>query len=147
VAGFPFLTYDRYFDQFAKQYEGTEPVIVAHGLPFQTRGTGWIGVNPALALRLGWVPSGEGFLEWLDHTGRVVVKTLWWCDGLLEHHAPMHGDQVGQGWLVLAAPSAFAALIDCQPLRFRKFVSRETFGEKALGPVGHLETGEPAARD
>jgi hypothetical protein len=143
AAGFPFLTYDRYFGQFAKQYEGTEPVIVAQGWPFQTRGAGWIGVNPALALRLGWIPSGEGFLEWLDDTGQVVVKTVWWCDGLLEHQAPMHGDQVGQGWLVLAAPSAFTALIDTEPLRFTKFVSRQTFGEEALGPVSHLEIAEP----
>jgi hypothetical protein len=75
----------------------------------------WLALNPTVGYELGWAPSQDGFFQWLDTTGQIMVESIWWVDGLLNQSFPHYDNEVGEGWLVLANSKALCANIEETP--------------------------------
>jgi hypothetical protein len=90
-----------------------EPLFGAYESP----GSGWLALNPAIGRELGWQLDEGGFFRWVDRKSQVRVESLWWADGFVGH-APPEENEVGDGWLVLATPTAW----DLLKMRFEKLV-------------------------
>jgi hypothetical protein len=52
----------------------------------------------------------EGLFRWVDANGQTMVESLWWNDGDFLSSRRYSGEQVGEGWLVLASQDAFIHL-------------------------------------
>jgi len=72
----------------------------------------WLTVNPMLTKELGWHLSSEGLFRWLDAKENLMVESLYWIDGLIDHAPPLLGNEVGDGWLVLASSTACQQMSD-----------------------------------
>jgi len=66
----------------------------------------WLALNPILAKKLGWHLSSDGLFRWLDARDNIMVESLYWIDGLIDHSPPLLGNEVGDGWLVVASSVA-----------------------------------------
>jgi len=76
---------------------------------FLTPGSQWLALNPVVAHELDWRPSDETLLGWTNDDGMLMVHTVWWRQG--QPNAWSYSrDEVGEGWLVLAAPEAIATM-------------------------------------
>lgn len=95
------------------------PLIIRHfALGTPTPGEDWLALNPAVGRQLGWKPGSEGLFRWVDTDGQVMVESLWWNDGDFFSDTGHSGEQVGEGWLVLAKQDAFMQLCrQYQPLK------------------------------
>jgi hypothetical protein len=82
-------------------------VVRNEGLRFDTPGGGWLAMNPALAVHLGWRPAPTGLFRWLDSEGDVAAESVWWQDGFGQQRPPLFDDEVGRGWLVRASVSGW----------------------------------------
>ena len=90
--------------------EARSLAIQNNAFMYDTIGANWLGFNPELARDLGWNPGAEGMLSWENGSGQILAKTIWWTDGALQHHSPPFDDEIGEGWLVVVSPEAWAAL-------------------------------------
>jgi hypothetical protein len=86
------------------------PLIIRHlplGTP--TPGEDWLALNPEVGRQLRWKQVSEGLFRWVDANGQTMVESIWWNDGdfSVSGHS---GEQVGEGWLVLAKQDAFVQL-------------------------------------
>jgi hypothetical protein len=70
----------------------------------------WVALDPALALSLEWSLAPDGMFRWRDAGGGLMAETVWWQDGPAGMGGSLPEDCVGEGWLVLATPEAWAAL-------------------------------------
>ncbi len=77
----------------------------AHG--FDSPGAWWLALNPLVARELGWSIDPEGRFRWRDGSGEVMAESIWWVDGPVTLSPPRHGDEVGEGWLVVATPKGW----------------------------------------
>lgn len=57
----------------------------------------WIALNGGFAKGLGWVPSPSRPFEWLNESGSLMVKSIFWRDGWigLEPPALSHWEKDG----------------------------------------------------
>jgi hypothetical protein len=79
---------------------------------YDSPGNHWLALNPTVGYELGWAPSQNGFFQWLDTTGQIMVESIWWVDGLLDQSFPHYDNEVGEGWLVLANAKALNMILD-----------------------------------
>ena len=87
------------------------PLVIRHlALGTPTPGEDWLALNPEVGRQLGWKPTGEGLFRWVDAGGQTMVESLWWNDGDFSSDTGHSGEQVGEGWLVLAKQDAFLQL-------------------------------------
>lgn len=85
-------------------HEDPMPLIIRHdAYYYDSPGTTWLALNPAVGLKLGWTLEEEGLFRWADSQGQLMVETFWWVDGLLGQAPIYFHDEVGEGWLVLAS--------------------------------------------
>jgi hypothetical protein len=87
------------------------PLVLRHlSLGFYTPGEDWLALNPDIGRRCGWKSVKEGLFRWVDANGQTMVESLWWNDGDFLSSRRYSGEQVGEGWLVLASQDAFIHL-------------------------------------
>ncbi len=86
----------------------------------------WIAFSPALAQKLGWTLSHQGLFRWTDSKGHVMVESLWWQDGPVGNRGSLPENCVGEGWLVIATPSAMDAIARQEPGLERVLSARRT---------------------
>lgn len=75
-------------------------------------GCEWLAVNPAMADYFGWQYAGGHWFRWVDGNDNTMVMSSWWQDGLLAQIARVLHCWVGEGWIVLASPSAVQQIED-----------------------------------
>ena len=119
------------------------PLIVRHGdfITYDSPGKYWLALNPAVAHDMGWTLSNTGMFRWVDDSGQTMVESIWWIDGLVEQSGPVFPDnEVGEGWLVLAARAA-GDLISKHfgQLQQYRMVERSQY-EKDQGTLRHSAT-------
>lgn len=72
----------------------------------------WLAFNPDIAVRIGWEPDPERAFGWKNAAGEPLVWSVYWNDGVYDAPPPKIGEQVGEGWAVLATESAFEQIRD-----------------------------------
>jgi hypothetical protein len=87
------------------------PLVIRHlALGTPTPGEDWLALNPEVGRQLRWKPAEEGLFRWVGAGGQTMVESLWWTDGDFSSDSGHSGEQVGEGWLVLARKDAFMHL-------------------------------------
>ncbi len=98
----------------------------------------WIALNSGLAKTLGWVPSPSRQFEWLDESGNLMVKSIFWRDGWIGLEPPRY-ESLGEGWLVLATDSGLARIREARPnAQYHLWVERHSHGKKPYAGHWHL---------
>ena len=98
---------------------------------FDTPGAGWLAINPVIAHDLGWKFARDGLFRWTNEDGDVMIESIWWLDGLMDHNPPLLDDEVGEGWLVLATSEAFGQIKDHYgSLKMQVVVEREFYQDR-----------------
>jgi hypothetical protein len=87
-------------------------VVRQDAFRYDTPAPHWLAFNPALARALGWQPAERGLFRWKDGRGAVMVESVWWEDGFVEHEPPLSDDEVGAGWLVVATADAWRQITE-----------------------------------
>jgi hypothetical protein len=125
---------------------------ILRGLAF---GDGYVALHPGAARAAGLEPDPDDPLAWcLDD--EVVVRSIWWRSGYASWLHWSGGDEVGDGWLVVARPAGVRALLDAYPggtvrwLVVREARDEEDHGDMAPSVVGgerELSTAEDGGPD
>ena len=98
----------------------------------------WAAINSNIARALGWHPSIDVPFQWLDTAGDVMVESTYWKDGWIGIKPPRF-DSLGEGWLVLASPSAINAIRRLAPgAEIHLWVKRQSHGSKPYEGKWHL---------
>ena len=94
------------------EYSGRFVLVLRHTADWvDSPGGNWLALNPAIAISLGWSIAEDGIFRWVNDQGHVMVESTWWMDGRPMLHADgLPGDEVGEGWLVLASESALGQI-------------------------------------
>jgi len=123
-ADYPF---ERVFETQLAAYANTSkddaanPLIVKNQwVGADTDGADWIALNPYVAKKHSWTLAQEGLFRWTNDAGEVMVETVWWKDGCIQLPPYERDCEVGEGFLVIASPSAFAQILSLlnEPTRY-----------------------------
>ena len=88
-----------------------KPLILHHtAYGYDSHGADWLALNPDVGYLIGWKLANDGLFRWVDNEEQVMVESVWWVDGLFEQSPPHLNEEVGEGWLVVASPTAWAAI-------------------------------------
>ncbi len=108
------------------------PLLIRHeAAEYESPGTNWVALNPAVGEAFGWAVSDAGLFRWTDSDGLTMVESIWWVDGP-PREAGTHGraGETGTGWIILAAPAAWDRIIARYgPMRRELTVVRRVTGE------------------
>ena len=87
------------------------PLILHHiAYGYDSHGADWLALNPNVGYLMRWKLANDGLFRWVDNEEQVMVESVWWVDGLFEQSPPHLNEEVGEGWLVVASPTAWAAI-------------------------------------
>jgi hypothetical protein len=125
------------FNRLASEYSslGDEAVddflVIRHNVYFyESPGAKWLALNPAVGRQCGWDLVEKGLFAWSDNHGQVMVESLWWTDGLVDQAPPHFGNEVGEGWLVVARPDAVSAILAARGLVKRRLKISRKYQDK-----------------
>ena len=125
--------------EYSQQQEVPIDIIIANRFNWSdSPGSNWLAVNPAMAMQFGWQYVPEKWFRWHDASGQIMVKSLWWQDGLLNHISRVLHCTAGEGWLVLAAKVAVREI--------QKEVGKLLRVSCVTRSAGHGDTGETSMK-
>jgi hypothetical protein len=102
----------------------------------------WLAFNPDIAVHIGWEPDEERPFGWKNGAGEPMVWSVYWNDGVYDAPPPKIGEQVGEGWAVLATESAFEQIrssIEGIAIQFLRVDLKYAKDEKVHSETGTLE--------
>ncbi len=123
------------------------PLLIRHqAAEYESPGTDWVALNPAVGRALGWALSGAGLFRWIDSDGHTMVESVWWVDGPpSEAGTHGHAGETGTGWMVLATPDAWNGIMTRYgPMRRDLAVVRTVTDESGQEHHGHDSRVLPA---
>ena len=101
----------------------------------------WAAINSAFARTLGWHPSNDEPFEWIDSSGSLMVKSVYWRDGWIWLKPPRF-ESLGEGWLVLSTNQGIRSIRESlNNLELHLWVERHSYGEKPYDDKWHLSRG------
>jgi len=98
----------------------------------------WAAINSSFARRLGWCPSDDEPFEWVDCSGNLMVKSVYWRDGWIWLEPPRF-KSLGEGWLVLSTEQGIRSIREASNnFELHLWVERHSLGEKSYEGKWHL---------
>lgn len=98
----------------------------------------WAAINCAFARRLGWTPSDDEPFRWVDSSGNLMVKSVYWRDGWIWIEPPRF-ESLGEGWLVLSTRQGIRSILTASNnLELHLWVERHCHGDKSYEGKWHL---------
>jgi len=98
----------------------------------------WAAINCPFALRLGWRPSDDEPFKWVDSSGNLMVKSVYWRDGWIWLEPPRF-EALGEGWLVLSTEQGIRSIREASNnFKLHLWVERHSHGEKSYEGMWHL---------
>lgn len=98
----------------------------------------WAAINCAFARKLGWCPSDDEPFKWVDSSGDLMVKSVYWKDGWIWFEPPRF-ESLGEGWLVLATKQGLRSIIEASNnVELHLWIERHSHGDKAYEGKWHL---------
>jgi hypothetical protein len=98
----------------------------------------WAAINCAFARYLGWLQSNDEPFKWVDTSGDLMVKSIYWRDGWIGLEPP-HFESLCEGWLVLATEKGFDIIRqNFKNLEQHLWVERYSHGVKSYKGLWHL---------
>jgi hypothetical protein len=121
--------------------QGDEQLIVLNSERQLIGPARWAAINCAFARRLGWRPSDDEPFEWVDFSGNLMVKSVYWRDGWIWLEPPRF-ESLGEGWLVLSTEQGIRSIREVSnKLEIHLWVERHSYGEKPYESKWHLSKG------
>jgi hypothetical protein len=124
--GFFGSAFNLHVSEYSSLKRPEESLAIRHDLYFyESPGEHWLALNPAVGRQCTWNLADSGLFRWADGNGETMVESIWWVDGLIDQSPPHFGNEVGEGWLVVASPEAVSAIeARYGPMKRRMKVSR-----------------------
>ena len=98
----------------------------------------WAAINCAFARRLGWHPSNDEPFAWVDSSGNLMVKSVYWRDGWIGLEPPRF-ESLAEGWLVLSTKEGIRSIREAlNNLELHLWVERHSHGKKPYNGKWHL---------
>jgi hypothetical protein len=98
----------------------------------------WAAINCSFARKLGWSPSEDEPFKWVDSSGNLMVKSVYWRDGWI-CISPPRFESLGEGWLVLSTPEGFKSICAASiNFELHLWVERHCHGDKSYEAKWHL---------
>jgi hypothetical protein len=98
----------------------------------------WAAINANFARALGWHPLDTAPFHWVDSSGNLTVKSVFWRNGWVWLEPPRH-EALGEGWLVLATEEAIESIRRLAPTtKMHLWVERHSHGKKPYDGKWHL---------
>lgn len=98
----------------------------------------WAAINSNFARALGWRPSDITPFQWVDCSGSLTVKSVYWKDGWIWLEPPSF-DSLGEGWVVLATNEAIKAIRNlAESAEMHLWVERHSHGDEPYEGMWHL---------
>jgi hypothetical protein len=98
----------------------------------------WAAINCAFARRLGWRPSDEEPFKWVDPSGNLMLRSVYWRDGWIWLEPPRF-ESLGEGWLVLATEQGIKTIREASNnFELHLWVERHSHGENSYEGKWHL---------
>jgi len=98
----------------------------------------WAAINSPFARKLGWCPSDDEPFEWVDSSGNLMVKSVYWRDGWIWLEPPRF-ESLGEGWLVLSTEQGVRSIREASNnFELHLWVERHSYGEKPYEDKWHL---------
>ena len=98
----------------------------------------WAAINCSFARRLGWSPSDNEPFKWVDSSGNLMVKSVYWRDGWICIQPPRF-ESLGEGWLVLATLQGIRSIrAASKNFELHLWVERHCHGDKPYEGKWHL---------
>lgn len=98
----------------------------------------WAAINSSFAHSLGWHLSDSEPFTWVDSSGDLMVKSIFWKDGWI-WLAPPEFEPLGEGWLVLATEQGIKAICGVfKNCELHLWVERHSHGSKRYVGKWHL---------
>ncbi len=92
--------------QYSSIQASTDQFVISNeAYGYETPGADWLALNPMLGRELGWNLDSGGWFQWVDVSGNIVAKSIWWRDGSIELYNRFARIEVAEGWLVLVSKS------------------------------------------
>ena len=98
----------------------------------------WAAINSTFARGVGWSPSNDDPFTWLDSSGNLMVKSVYWKDGWIWLEPPRF-ESLGEGWLVLCTQEGIRSIREASSnLEIHLWVERHSHGDKPYEDKWHL---------
>jgi hypothetical protein len=98
----------------------------------------WAAINSSFARRLGWRPSDDEPFEWVDSSGNLMVKSVYWRDGWIWLEPPRF-ESLGEGWVVLSTEQGIRSIREASNnFELHLWVKRYSHGRKSYEGKWHL---------
>ena len=134
-------SHDVTFENYPRGLEqDDEQLIVFNSELHQLGGSAyrWATINSNFARKLGWHPSEDEPFEWIDSSGNLMVKSVYWKDGWIWLEPPRF-ESLGEGWLVLSTDQGIRSIREASDkLELHLWVERQSHGEKPYEGKWHL---------
>lgn len=98
----------------------------------------WAAINSSFARWLGWRPSNDEPFKWVDSSGNLMVKSIFWRDSWVWLEPPRF-ESLGEGWLVLSTEQGIRSIREAADnFELHLWVERHSHGEKQYEGKWHL---------
>lgn len=98
----------------------------------------WVAINSVFARKLGWHPSDYEPFSWVDSSGNLMVKSVYWRDGWVCIEPPRF-ESLGEGWLVLATQQGIESIRTAlKNIELHLWVERHSHGDSPYEGKWHL---------
>ena len=98
----------------------------------------WAAINSTFAQKLGWHPSDDEPFKWVDSSGNLMVRSVYWKDGWIWWEPPRF-ESLGEGWLVLATQQGIKTIhAASNNAELHLWVERHSHGDKPYEGKWHL---------
>jgi len=98
----------------------------------------WAAINSTFARRLGWHPVKDEPFKWVNSSGHLMVKSVYWKDGWIWIEPPRF-ESLGEGWLVLANEEGISSIHQAlNNIELHLWVERYSFSENPYEGKWHL---------
>jgi hypothetical protein len=98
----------------------------------------WAAISCTFAQSLGWHPLKDEPFTWVDSSGNLMVKSVYWRDGWIWLEPPEF-ESLGEGWLVLSTEEGIKSIREASNnLELHLWVERHIHGEKPNNYKWHL---------
>jgi hypothetical protein len=98
----------------------------------------WATISCIFAQSLGWHPLCEEPFTWVDSSGNLMVKSVYWKDGWIWLEPPRF-ESLGEGWLVLATKQGLSLICEAlNNIETHLWSERHSHGEKPYDGKWHL---------
>jgi len=130
------LTFDRYLR--GEGQEDEQLIVLNSECQLVGPAYRWAALNSSFAQRLGWRPSDNEAFAWIDSSGNLMVKSVYWKDGWIWLEPPRF-ESLGEGWLVLATQQGIRSIrAASNNIELHLWVERHCHGEKPYEGKWHL---------